>query len=177
MGGNSNKIRLDALFTFDHTDLSQSKDIAIEGVDAGAEHYGAGPAAVNTGGNAVERLEGAGKGLLPGKAVVQRDVQQRPVGIAHLLQGKGQAPLVQVGTQGHTRDLAEFMGGVVLRIVQTCRQRPQCQRLIVPAHNGVVHLIDDGLDQLLPFVHRLAPFSRCEQNTPFPPQMFDTSCC
>ena len=131
----------------------------------------------NTGGNAVERLEGAGKGLLPGKAVVQRDVQQRPVGIAHLLQGKGQAPLVQVGTQGHTRDLAEFMGGVVLRIVQTCRQRPQCQRLIVPAHNGVVHLIDDGLDQLLPFVHRLAPFSRCEQNTPFPPQMFDTSCC
>ena len=76
------EIRLDALFTFDHTDLSQSKDIAIEGMDAGAEHYGAGPAAVNTGGNAVERLEGAGKGLLPGKAVVQRDVQQRPVGIS-----------------------------------------------------------------------------------------------
>ena len=45
VGGNSNKIRLDALFTFDHTDLSQSKDIAIEGMDAGAEHYGAGPAA------------------------------------------------------------------------------------------------------------------------------------
>ncbi len=43
------EIRLDALFTFDHTDLSQSKDIAIEGMDAGAEHYGAGPAAVDTG--------------------------------------------------------------------------------------------------------------------------------
>ena len=145
-------------------------------MDAGAQHHRPRVAPVCAGCNAVQRPKGAGKGLLPGKAVVQRDVQQRTVGVPHLLQGEGQPPLVQVCPQGHARQLPELAGGVVLGIVQALRQCAKRQRLVVVAEDGLIHLVDHVLDQPVPFVHPIAPFCRWIQDTPVPAKMLDNSC-
>ena len=159
VGGDGDKVDIHMVLGAHHADLPQAEEVAVEGLDLGPEDHRGGVLPVFPRGHPVGSLEGPGEGLLGRKAVGHPNVQQAPVAVPDLLQGKGQLPPPQVIPEGHAGDLFKLPGGVKLGVSQALCQRPQGQELLLPGLNPPVDGVHDGLYLPLPLIHGPRPLS------------------
>lgn len=92
-------------------------------------------------GEAVGLLEGTGKGLMGGKAVVQGDFQKAVPCIPHRRKGKGQPPAPEIFPQPHPRNLPEHPGKMVFRVPQLLSKPAQGQGLVAAFPDALVYLL------------------------------------
>lgn len=129
------------------------RQITVERPQDGLEHDGAGRGPVGAGAHAVGLLERARKGLVGGKAVLHRDIEQPPVGVAHIAQGKRQPPQPQIVPERHTGQRPEPARRVVFGVAKPVCQRAQRQRLVLLRADAAVHDGDDVLNVSVPLCH------------------------
>ena len=153
VSGDRHEIYLYFICDVCHVRLSCTDQVAVKGLDDGAEDDGRGLPPVLAGGPAVGLLEGAGKRLVAGKAVIQRDLQKAPGGIPHFLQRERQGAVAQIIPEVHPGNFTEFAGNIKFGKPQLLRKRGEGQRLIVALPDVPVNILHDSLYHAIPFVH------------------------
>ena len=131
------------------------RQITVERPQDGLEHDGAGRGPVGAGTYAVGSLERVREGLVGGKAVLHRDIEQSPVGVAHIAQGKRQPPQPQIVPERHTGQRPEPARRVVFGVAEPVCQRAQRQRLVLLRADAAVHDGEDVLNISVPLCHGL----------------------
>ena len=106
--------------------------------------------------DAVRLAERARKGLLRGKTVIARDIEQVPFAVAHLFEREGELSAAQIIAQAHAGNFAEFARGVEFGIAQHRRKAAQRQRFVIMRGDCAIDFVHDRLNELLPFVHARA---------------------
>lgn len=102
----------------------------------------------------IDLLEDSCKGLVGGKAVVQRNAQQVLAGVADFLQRKSRPPVAQIVLRLHLGDLFELSRDVESGATRLIEQAFRTQRFAAFTLDTHVNLIDDLLRILMPLVHR-----------------------
>ena len=157
MRGNGYEVHLDTLCRPDHANLAKPQKISVEGRDLCTQHQRLRMSAVLARRHTVGGLKGSGKCLMGGKPIIERNIQNPPVGVPDLLQSKCQFSISQILFKLHAGNFPEFPCHMEFGIAKPGRKRLQGQLFIPVLPDPPVDFIHDCLNLSLPFVHWASP--------------------